>query len=246
MNDPKFITMPAIILNNIAKSFPTFFGPKKQFIKGLSLSIDEGTIAVLIGPNGSGKTTLIKLILSLLYTDEGRIKVLQSDMQDMNVRRVVGYLPEMPRFPGFLTAEAFLGCVCELNDMPTSTINNAVQTVLKKVELWEERSMPIRKYSKGMRKRLGIAQAIVNDPKVLILDEPLDGLDPCGVHMFSVIMKDMRAKGKTVFLTTHLLSQIEEYADKVAIINQGTIVFESLMSKLPDTSLTDLYMRFVK
>jgi ABC-2 type transport system ATP-binding protein len=238
--------MPAIILNNIAKAFPSFLGPKKQFIKGLSLSIDEGTIAVLIGPNGSGKTTLIKLILSLLYADEGRIEVLQADMQNMSVRRAVGYLPEMPRFPGYLTAETFLGCVGELNDMPKAMLNNAVQTILKKVELWEERKVPIRKYSKGMRKRLGIAQAIVNDPKVLILDEPLDGLDPCGVHMFSAIMKDMRAKGKTVLLTTHLLSEIEEYADKVAIIKEGTIIFESMMSKLQDTSLTDLYMRFVK
>jgi ABC-2 type transport system ATP-binding protein len=186
------------------------------------------------------------LILSLLYADEGRIEVLRGDMRTMNVRRAVGYLPEMPNFPAHLTAETFLNCVAELYDIPRSNLNYSVQAVLKKVELWAARNMPIRKYSKGMRKRLGIAQAIVNDPAILILDEPLDGLDPCGIHMFSAIMKDMRAKGKTVLLTTHLLSEIEEYADKVAIINQGTIVFESMLNKLQDTTLTELYMRFVK
>ncbi|MBN1492581.1 MAG: ABC transporter ATP-binding protein [Candidatus Omnitrophica bacterium] len=238
--------MQTIEIKNVAKSFSNGVGRTKTFIRDLTFFVEKGSIVVLIGPNGSGKTTLIKMILSLLRTDKGTISVLGAATGTMDVRREIGYLPEVPRFPEYLNAEEFLQYVCQLNDMPRAQISSEISNVLERVELNKAATVPIRKYSKGMRKRLGIAQAIIGDPKVLILDEPLDGLDPCGAHIFSTIMKKTRAKGVTVLLTTHLLNEIEEYADKVAIIKEGTIIFEGMVNEIKDNSLSELYMRVVK
>ncbi|MFC1809684.1 ABC transporter ATP-binding protein [Candidatus Omnitrophota bacterium] len=239
--------MKAIEIKNVSKSFRTSWGTKQLCINDFSLTIDKGTIVVLMGPNGSGKTTLIKMLLSLLHCDTGDITLLGDTIQSMNARQAVGYLPELPQFPSYLTAEEFLRFVCSFCDISKEEKEKRIKEVLDEVGLWLQRSVIIQKYSKGMKKRLGIAQAIITNPEVLILDEPLDGLDPRGVHIFSRLMKQMREKGKTIFMTTHLLNEIEDYADKIGIIQEGKIVFESDIESLRDKqSLAELYMQFIK
>ena len=223
--------MSAVSVQNLSKSFRFNFIKKKTFIQDLSLSVSEGEIYCLVGPNGSGKTTLLKTIVGLLNKDAGDIHLLKSKSLSIDVKKKMGYLPDTPVFPPHMSAISFLNLVAELYQLEGEPIESEIVNVLKLVGLYSKRELEIKKYSKGMLKRLGFAQILLPNPELLVFDEPMDGLDPLGLEMFRGVIQKCREEGKTVLLTSHLLNEVEQFCDRVGFIKEGKIVFEESIAK---------------
>ena len=194
-----------------------------EALKGVSFTVEKGAIFGLLGPNGAGKTTLIKILLGLVYKTSGQAFLMGRPAGDRVGRKEVGYLPENHRIPQHLTGHTALEYYGGLSGLSKTEVHHRRGRLLQRVNLAKWGNVSVKKYSKGMLQRLGIAQAILHDPQVLILDEPTDGVDPVGRSEIRQLLDELRSEGKTIFINSHLLQEIELICDRVAILVEGTV-----------------------
>ncbi len=201
-------------------------------LEGLDLRVPRGAVFGLLGPNGAGKTTLVKLLLGIAFPTAGRATVLGRPPGDIEAKARMGYLPENHRYPPHLTGEQALHYFGRLSGLRSPGRASRVDGMLRRVKLDAWRSARVRTYSKGMMQRLGMAQALLNDPELLILDEPTDGIDPIGRHEIRDILIEQAGRGTTIFLNSHLLSEVERLCTRVAILKDGLLVREGSVDEL--------------
>ena len=217
--------MPAIEILGLEKTYAVGFWRKrpKVALKPLHLSVEEGEVFGFLGPNGAGKTTTLKMLMGLVFPSGGAARVLGMDVDDPHVKAQIGFLPEQPYFYDYLTARELLEYYGRLSGMQGKDLAQQAQAMLGRVGLPDVGGVQLRKFSKGMLQRVGIAQAILHDPKVVFLDEPMSGLDPMGRREVRDLMEQLKQEGKTVFFSTHILSDAEALCDRVAIIHLGEL-----------------------
>ena len=215
---------PVIEIHELKKVFLDFWRrPTVQALKGLDLSVDEGEVFGLLGPNGSGKSTTIKLLLGLLHPTEGSVALFGKSPDDIAVKGRIGYLPEVTNLHRFLTPDETLRYYAGLFGLDKRTTDTRTAELLKMVGLDKAAHRKIGQFSKGMARRVAIAQALINNPDLVILDEPTSGLDPIATRAVKDWIKLLARAGKTVFLTSHLLADVEDVCDRIAIICDGTL-----------------------
>jgi ABC-2 type transport system ATP-binding protein len=216
-----------VCVEDLVKDFRPGLGlRRKRVLEGISFRVHEGEIFGFVGPNGAGKTTTLKLLMGLIRPTAGRASILGHDVRETEFRRHVGFLPENPYFYEFLTGREILAFYARLSGVAGRQIPERVETLLDWVGLAHAADARLRTYSKGMLQRIGIAQALVHDPSVVFLDEPMSGLDPIGRKEIRDLILRLHGEGKTVFMNTHILSDVELVCDRVAIIVKGTIRYE--------------------
>lgn len=197
-------------------------GKVKEVLKGLSLSVSKGEIYGFLGSNGAGKSTTIKIIMGFIFKDGGEVYIDGKNHNHSEVKRQVGFMPEHPYYPETLTGEEYLKFVSDINKCDYNEINS----LLSYFELLEAKNRHIRNYSKGMIQRLGFASALIHNPDLYILDEPMSGLDPLGRYLFKKKMKELKENGKSIFFSSHIIPDMEDICDKVGIIKDGKIIME--------------------
>lgn len=223
----------AVSITSLTKLYPVPLRRQKVIaVKDLNLEIKEGEVYGLLGPNGSGKSTTLKVLLGLVTPTSGTSKIFGQDSRDYRSHSEVGFLPENPYFYKYLTAEEtlrFYGKICGLRG---SVLENRITELLALVEMEDARYRRVGGYSKGMLQRIGLAQALIQDPRLLVLDEPTAGVDPVGSRQIRDLIMQLKARGKTVLLTSHLLEQVQEVCDRVGIMARGEMVREGNLSDL--------------
>lgn len=225
--------MKALEITNLHKSFTSNFLIKQYHIlKGIDISVEKGEIYGFLGPNGAGKTTTMKCILGLIKPDSGVISIFGRQAPQPASRKNTGFLPEHPYFYDYLTAEELLMFTGMLFSIPRASIRERARRLIRLVGLEEKRDIKLRKYSKGMIQRVGLAQALIHDPEFIILDEPFSGLDPIGRKELRDIIFTLRQEGKTVFFSSHILQDMELIVDRVGIIFNGEIKREGKLSEM--------------
>src|SRR5262245_11854182 len=218
--------MTVVEINNLTKDYEIGFLRKRKVraLDGLTLSIEGGQIFGFLGANGAGKTTTLKLLMRLIFPTSGSARILGHDISDVRMHQRIGYLPENPYFYDYLTAREFLEYSGEIFGIPAAERKRRASDLLARVKLDERRwDTQLRKFSKGMLQRVGIAQSLTNDPEIVFLDEPMSGLDPVGRREVRDLIASLREEGKTVFMCSHILSDIEVLCDEVAIMNRGRL-----------------------
>lgn len=215
--------MKAIEISGLTKTFRGKRWSRVEALKGLDLEVESGEVFGFLGPNGAGKSTTIKVVMGLIRPTSGSAKILGEDAVSHQARKHVGYLPENPAFFDYLTAEEYLKFVGKSFAMPDHSLTSRIEVCLKRMELWEARKRRIRGYSKGMVQRMGLAQVLLHDPDILILDEPMSGLDPLGRALVKEIILDLKGRGKTIFFSSHITSDMESICDRVGIILKGEL-----------------------
>lgn len=215
----------AIEIENLTKDYPYGFLhlKKKRSLEGLTMQVEDGEVFGFLGPNGAGKSTTIKLLVGLIFPEAGTARILGKPITDIEMHRDIGYLPEQPYFYDYLTAAEVLDYFARFHDLTAADRSERVARMLKKVGLETARKIQLRKYSKGMLQRVGLAQAILHDPKVVILDEPMSGLDPIGRREVRDIILELKREGRTVLFSTHILSDAEMLCDRVGVIVGGKL-----------------------
>lgn len=217
-------TQPAIEIRNLTKIYRDFWGrPKVRAVNALSLDIQHGEVFGLLGPNGSGKTTTIKMLLGLLFPSDGEIRVLGQPATDVKKNEEIGYLPEESYLYRFLNAEETLDFYGRLFDMPAAERRKRTDELIKMVGLDKARRRQLKEYSKGMTRRIGLAQALINNPKLVLLDEPTSGLDPIGTREMKDLILKLKSEGKTVVMCSHLLADVQDVCDRIAILYNGEL-----------------------
>jgi ABC-2 type transport system ATP-binding protein len=223
---------PAIRISGLTKDFPVGLrGVKVRAVDGLDLRVEPGEVFGLLGPNGSGKSTTIKVVLGLLEPTSGSVEVFGRRCTDVRARAQIGYLPEAPYFYRHLTGRELVAFYARICGLARGQVGERVDAVIEWVGMKDAARRRVGTYSKGMLQRIGLAQAIVHDPRLLILDEPTAGVDPIGSAEFGELVVELRAKGKTIVLCSHLLSQVESVCDRIAILDRGRMV---LAGAVPD------------
>jgi len=217
--------MPAIEISGLTKTYSVGFWRKTERVglKDLSLNVEDGEIFGCLGPNGAGKTTTLKLLMGLIYPTAGSARILGMPVHDPSVKAQIGFLPEQPYFYDYLTPNELLGYYARLSGVPAGDLPARLYATLQRVGMSEHADTQLRKFSKGMLQRVGIAQAILHDPKVVFLDEPMSGLDPVGRREVRELIETLRDEGKTVFFSTHILSDAETLCDRVAVLHRGEL-----------------------
>jgi len=209
---------------NLTKVYRDFWGRQKvRAVKALDLEIRRGEIFGLLGPNGSGKSTTIKLILGLLFPTSGRVLVFDKDATDVGKNERIGYLPEESYLYKFLNAEETLDFYGRLFNMPAHIRRERTAELIEQMDLGWAKRRRLREYSKGMTRRIGLAQALINDPELILLDEPTTGLDPIGTRDMKDLIIKLRDEGKTVLMCSHLLADVQDVCDRIAILHQGEL-----------------------
>ncbi len=209
---------------SLSKIYRDFWGRKKvQALKPLDIDVRKGEIFGLLGPNGSGKSTTIKLILGLLFPSSGRAFVFGKEAGDVTKNERIGYLPEESYLYKFLNAEETLDFYGRLFDMPASVRKQRSEELIQMVGLQKARRRQLREYSKGMTRRIGLAQALINEPDLLVLDEPTTGLDPIGSREMKDLILRLRDQGKTILMCSHQLADVQDVCDRIAILHQGDL-----------------------
>jgi ABC-2 type transport system ATP-binding protein len=217
--------MPAIEILGLEKTYSVGFWRKrpKRALHPLQLTVADGEIFGFLGPNGAGKTTTLKLLMGLVFPTAGSARILDREWTDPSVKAQIGFLPEQPYFYDYLTAHELLEYYGQLSGVPAKQRKHRVDQVLEQVGLHDVQGVQLRKFSKGMLQRVGIGQAILHDPKLVFFDEPMSGLDPMGRREVRDLMEQLKHEGKTVFFSTHILSDAEALCDRVAIIHKGEL-----------------------
>ena len=217
--------MPAIEILGLEKTYSVGFWRKrpKRALHPLHLTVEDGEIFGFLGPNGAGKTTTLKLLMGLVFPTAGSARILGREWTDPQVKAQIGFLPEQPYFYDYLTAHELLEYYGQLSGVPAKQRKQRVEQVLEQVGLRDVQGVQLRKFSKGMLQRVGIGQAILHDPKLVFFDEPMSGLDPMGRREVRDLMEQLKHEGKTVFFSTHILSDAETLCDRVAIIHKGEL-----------------------
>ncbi|HJS24211.1 MAG TPA: ABC transporter ATP-binding protein [Pyrinomonadaceae bacterium] len=227
--------MSVIEITNLTKDYEVGFFRKRKVraLDGLSLSIDGGQIFGFLGANGAGKTTTLKLLMRLIFPTNGNARILGHDIQDVRMHQRIGYLPENPYFYDYLTAREFLDYCAQIFGFPAAVRKKRAADLLARVKLDEKRwDTQLRKFSKGMLQRVGLAQSLVNDPEIVFLDEPMSGLDPVGRREVRDLIAALRDEGKTVFMCSHILSDIEVLCERVAILKKGRLAQVGYLDEL--------------
>lgn len=227
--------MPIIEIDNLTKDYETGFARKRKTraLDGLSLTVEPGQIFGFLGANGAGKTTTLKLLMRLIFPTAGTARILGHDISDVSMHARIGYLPENPYFYDYLTAREFLDYCGQLFGLSSNLRHHRTEELLARVHLdpknWDKQ---LRKFSKGMLQRVGLAQAIVNEPEIVFLDEPMSGLDPVGRRQVRDLISSLRNEGKTVFMCSHILSDIEVLCDNAAILKGGRLAHAGSLNEL--------------
>ncbi|MBM3955442.1 MAG: ABC transporter ATP-binding protein [Planctomycetes bacterium] len=209
---------------NLSKTYRDFWGrSKKVALKPLDLKIQRGEIFGLLGPNGSGKTTTMKLLLGLIFPTSGDAFIFGREASDVGKNERIGYLPEESYLYKFLDAEETLDFYGRLFDMSPAQRKQRADVLIEMVGLGRDKKRQLREYSKGMTRRIGVAQALINDPELVLLDEPTSGLDPIGTREMKDLIIDLKKRGKTVIMSSHLLADVEDVCDRIAVLHQGEL-----------------------
>ena len=235
--------LPAIQATDLRKTFRDFWRrPRVEAVRGISFAVPAGQVFGLLGPNGSGKSTTIKMILGLLFPTAGRLEVLGDSPRAVAVKSRIGYLPEESYLYPHLTPQETLAFYARLFPLPAAEARRRIDELLEMAGLAHARHRPVGEFSKGMARRLGLAQALLNDPDLVILDEPTAGLDPQGTRQVKDLILALAARGKTVLLTSHLLADVEDVCQQVAILFGGRILaqgtLDTLLAQKDKTTLT--------
>ncbi|MHB9132486.1 MAG: ABC transporter ATP-binding protein [Armatimonadota bacterium] len=216
---------PVVDIRGLSKTYNLMLGKEIRALSNLTLDIQKGETFAIVGPNGSGKTTTMKLLLGLIFPTDGDALLFGRTPADPYVQSRIGYLPEAPYFYEFLNGRELLQYFGKMCNVPGDVLEPRIDELLKMVDLYERGAdMPIRVYSRGMRQRIGIAQAMINDPDLLILDEPTNGLDPIGTVQVRQFILEQKKHKRTIMLCSHLLSEVEAVADRVAILHRGQLI----------------------
>jgi ABC-2 type transport system ATP-binding protein len=227
--------MPIVEINNLTKDYDVGFWRKRKVraLNGLSLSIEAGQIFGFLGANGAGKTTTLKLLMRLIYPTAGSARILGQDISEVAMRGHIGYLPENPYFYDYLSPREFLNYCGQLFGLKQAERKRRTESLLTRVNLdsnsWERQ---MRRLSKGMLQRVGLAQALINNPQIVFLDEPMSGLDPVGRREVRDLIASLRTEGKTVFMCSHILSDIEVLCDNIAILKKGELAHAGSLDEL--------------
>jgi ABC-2 type transport system ATP-binding protein len=231
--------MYAIRTDNLTKDFAIGFWRPRPYraLDSLNLEVATGETFGFLGPNGAGKTTTLKLLMQLIFPTSGRAEILGRPVGDVDVKRRIGYLPESPYFYDYLTAEELLDYFASLFGYDRAERRRRVSALLDLVGIAAERRLPLRKFSKGMVQRVGIAQALINDPEVVFLDEPMSGLDPLGRREVRNLILSLRDRGCTVFFSSHVLSDAEALCNRVAVLAHGKLVASGEIADLQAFSI---------
>jgi len=221
----------ALRVSNLTKSFRSgFLRRRLRGIDDISFSVPAGSIFALLGHNGAGKTTTINCVLDLVRPDQGNVEILGRSHRDRRSRGRLGYLPERPYFFEHLTGHELLAFYAQLHDVPADVATRRIDRILAQVGMTDSADRRLRKYSKGMLQRMGLAQALLADPEILILDEPMSGLDPIGRREVRELLLELRAQGKTIILSSHIVPDVEMLADQVGILREGCLAATRDMS----------------
>ena len=227
--------MIAIETTSLSKVYVSSFGKKRvRALNELSLSINKGTIFGLLGPNGAGKTTLVKLLLQIIFPTFGSAKMLGENINNYKLKKSIGYLPENHKYPSYLNGGEVLRFFGKLSGIDGKELDKKIDELLEIVKLSKWKRTKIKAYSKGMMQRLGLAQALINDPELIFLDEPTDGVDPIGRKEIRDILVELKSRQKTIFLNSHLLSEVELITDRVGILNKGNLLREGTVKELTE------------
>ena len=226
--------MPAIETEGLTKDYLVGFWRPRPYraLDAITLSVEAGEVFGFLGPNGAGKSTTLKLLMQLIFPTSGAARILGSPVGDVSVRRRIGFLAENPYYYDYLTAEELLTYFARLFGYSSSDASQRVTSALEQVGLGAERRMRLRSFSKGMVQRVGLAQALLNDPEVVFLDEPMSGLDPLGRRDVRDLILGLRKRGCTVFFSSHILSDAEALCDRVAIVAQGKLAASGRLDEL--------------
>ncbi|MCM8771911.1 MAG: ABC transporter ATP-binding protein [Candidatus Omnitrophica bacterium] len=242
--------MSIIEIKDLTKYY--YLGRKKIVVglESVSFNVEEGEIYGILGPNGSGKTTCLKLMLGILFPTSGEISILGKDQFDIQTKKNIGFLPENPYYYDYLTGPELLKFYGKLYDLPEKVINERIEKLLYLVKLHDAKKLALRHYSKGMLERIGIAASLINDPKILILDEPTTGLDPIGCIETRDLLLQLKKEGKTILLSSHFLSEVEKVCDRIAIFHRGHLLaqgnLKELIQKYNADGLEDLFVKTIE
>jgi len=237
--------MNAIEVKGLKKSFRRGLLMRRVFaVRDLTFSIEKGEVYGLLGPNGAGKTTTIKILSGLLYPDSGEVKMMGVPLGAAHLREKIGFLPENPQFHEFLTGLEFLRFHGDLLGLSKSEIGDMSPELLKLVGLSDSGGMRLRSYSKGMIQRIGIAQALLGDPEILILDEPMSGLDPIGRKELRDLIISLKERGKTIFFSTHILPDVETICDRIGVILNGALKGEGRLGDIMGSKIKSYEISF--
>ncbi len=225
---------PAIRIDELTKDYAIGFWRKRPYraLDKLSLQIEPGEVFGFLGPNGAGKTTTLKLLMELIFPSSGRAEILGRPIGDVATRQRIGYLPENPAFYDYLTAEELLAYFARLFGYRSAEARTRVAAMLDRVGIGAERRLQLRKFSKGMIQRVGIAQALLNDPEVVFLDEPMSGLDPLGRRDVRELILELRNQGRTVFFSSHILADAEALCSRVAVVAKGRLAASGRLTEI--------------
>lgn len=213
-----------ITIHNLTKIFKDFWGRARvKAVDNISIEIQRGEVFGLLGPNGSGKSTTLKMLLGLLFPTSGKVSILGKPVSSVSVKEKIGFLPEESYLYGYLTASETLHFYGKLFDLSARERTKRTRELLEMVGLGKVTNRPVREFSKGMARRLGLAQALINDPEIIFLDEPTSGLDPIGTRQIKDLILDLKKQGKTILLCSHLLADVEDVCDRIAILYGGKI-----------------------
>jgi ABC-2 type transport system ATP-binding protein len=218
---------PAIKTVDLSKRFG-----RTVAVAGLSMTVPRGEVFGFLGPNGAGKTTSVKLLLGLLKPSSGQAWLLGAPIGDLRTRRRIGYLPELFRYQGWLSAREVLALHCELAPLPRSSWKDEIATALETVGLTDRADDRVSTFSKGMQQRLGLGASLLGEPELVFLDEPTSALDPVGRHDVRQVIRSLASRGTAVFLNSHLLSEVEQVCDRVAVVDHGRVIASGTMDEL--------------
>ncbi len=229
------MSLNAIETTGLTKIYSSSFGKRKvEALMSLNLNVSTGMIFGLLGPNGAGKTTLIKLLLGITFPTSGKANILGEDIKGYKMKYKIGYLPENHKYPPYLSGGNVLQFFGKLSGMDGIELDKKIDELLELVQLSKWKKTKVKNYSKGMMQRLGLAQAMINNPELIFLDEPTDGVDPIGRKEIRDILCELKNKGKTIFLNSHLLSEVEMITDRVGILNKGKLLREGDVKEMTE------------